>query len=86
VKSVARGDGKAREGLLVTPLRSSDQLGIHVFRQIGARSFRAFIRYGRARRQCDSIFSARCNEPRDRASVDRASGRDERAADESTVC
>ena len=30
VESVARGDGEAREGLLVTVLRPSDQLGIHV--------------------------------------------------------
>ena len=29
VESVARGDGEAREGLLVTPLRPSDQVGIH---------------------------------------------------------
>jgi hypothetical protein len=30
VEAVARGDGEAREGLLVTVLRPSDQLGIHV--------------------------------------------------------
>jgi hypothetical protein len=30
VESVARGDGKAREGLLVTVLGPSDQIGIHV--------------------------------------------------------
>ena len=29
VESVARGDGEAREGLLVAPLRPSDQVGIH---------------------------------------------------------
>jgi hypothetical protein len=36
VESVARCDGEAREGLLVTPLRPSDQLGIHVATALGA--------------------------------------------------
>ena len=35
VESVARGDGKAREGLFIAVLRPPDQFGIHVFRQMG---------------------------------------------------
>ena len=36
VEAVARGDGEAREGLLVTVLRPSDQLGIHARSAIAA--------------------------------------------------
>ena len=36
VESVARGDGEAREGLLVPVLRPSDQLGIHVSSAVSA--------------------------------------------------
>jgi hypothetical protein len=34
VETVTDGDGKAREGLLVTALCPSDQLGIHAFHQL----------------------------------------------------
>ena len=46
VEPVARGDGEAREGLLVTVLRPSDEIGIHVFRRLAARSCRAFTGMG----------------------------------------
>ena len=36
VETVARGNGKAREGLLVTVLRPTDQLGIHVSSALAA--------------------------------------------------
>jgi hypothetical protein len=35
VEAVARGDGEAREGLLVTTLRPSDEFGIHVRSAVG---------------------------------------------------
>ena len=57
VESVAHGDGEAREGLLVTALRPSDQLGIHASSAaVGARWIRALTRYGCPARRCDSIF------------------------------
>ena len=59
VEAVAHGDGEAREGLLVPVLRPSDQLGIHVFRHVAARSIRTFTPYGRSRRPGDSIFGLR---------------------------
>ena len=62
VEAVANGDGEAREGLLVTVLRPSDQICIHVSSAVVApgRSGR-FIRYGRSLPFGDSMFAA---EPR----------------------
>ena len=47
VESVADGNGEAREGLLVTTLRASDQLGTHVFRHESPGGPECFIPYGR---------------------------------------
>jgi hypothetical protein len=59
VESTAHGDGEAREGLFVSVLRPSDQLGIHVcFHRNRTRSSRALKRYGEAQRPNDSIFAA----------------------------
>jgi hypothetical protein len=57
VEPVARGDGEAREGLLVTALRPSDEIGIHVFRRMAARPRRAFKAYGQRPCRGDSLFA-----------------------------
>jgi hypothetical protein len=56
VESVAHGGGEAREGLLVTALRPSDQLGIHDrFRRFGTRDIRGLTHYGCRNGLSDSI-------------------------------